>query len=465
MKEQLLITNQKTYQYGFSSQDETIFSLPVGLSTTTIENISDYKQEPLWMRNNRLQAYKDFCQKPYPTWGPLGNTKINFDDYIYFAVSQTKPVEQWQETSSTIQTAFQKLGVIASESHLDGLAAQYDSNSVYHHLLAEVSEKNVIFLDTDSALREHPELFKKYFGSVVMLADNKFAALNSAVWSGGTFIYVPPNTKLTKPLHTYFRMNKKLMGQFERTLIIVDENSELDYVEGCTAPTYSEHSLHAAVVEIIVCKNAKVRYTTLQNWSKNVYNLVTKRARVAEHGQMHWIDANIGSAINMKYPSSILQGDFSKSKMTSIAVANGINVIHDAGAKMIHLGRNTSSEINAKSIALNGGQADYRGLVQIAKSAVNSFAHVDCASLILDPSSSSNTMPYNICDNATSTIQHEANIVRLTHEQLAYLMSRALSQTTAKQMITVGFVNDFLQILPMEYAVEVNQLLQTELEN
>ena len=354
---------------------------------------------------------------------------------------------------------FDNLGVIKAEkNYLDGIGAQYDSEVIYHNMIKELNDKNVIFLDTDSAIKKYPDLFLKYFNTLVKYDENKFTALNGAVFSGGTFIYIPPHTKLDRPLQSYFRINSKNMGQFERTLIIVDEGSELHYIEGCTAPTYSEDSLHAAVVEIFVMKDAKCRYTTIQNWSNNTYNLVTKRAIVAENGLMEWIDGNIGSKINMKYPCCILNGPYAKGVCISVASATA-GQIQDAGAKMIHLAPYTKSNIVSKSIAALGGNATYRGTTKISSSAEHSQASIKCDTIILDEMSKSDTIPTNIVDNSSSLLEHEATVSKIGEEQLFYLMSRGLDEEKAKELIVMGFVNAFREELPMEYAVELNRLL------
>ena len=345
------------------------------------------------------------------------------------------------------------------EKYLDGIGVQFESEVIYHNMIKELEEKNVIFSDTDTALREHPEIFKKYFNKLVKYDENKFTALNGAVWSGGTFIYIPPHTKLDRPLQSYFRINTKDMGQFERTLIIVDDDSSLHYIEGCTAPTYSTDSLHAAVVEIYVGKNSTCRYTTIQNWSGDVYNLVTKRAIVEENGTMEWIDGNIGSKVNMKYPSCILKGDNSYGNCISIAMADS-DQIQDTGAKMIHLGKNTKSNIIAKSIARNGGNASYRGKVKISKNAINSRASVKCDTILLDELSKSDTIPINIYDNNSSTIEHEATVSKISEEKLFYLMSRGIDKEKAIELSIIGFIEAFREELPLEYAVELNNLLK-----
>ena len=432
--------------------------LDKGLSLEKVKEISNIKEEPKWMCDFRVKSYNEFVKKEYPKFGPRIN--IDFDNITYYRKVDSKIHNKWDTMDKNIKKTFDDIGLIEQEkTYLDGLGVQYDSESIYHNMIKELEEKNIIFLDTDTALKKYPDLFKKYFGTLVKYDENKFTSLNGAVWSGGTFIYIPPHTKLDRPLQSYFRINTKDMGQFERTLIIVDEDSELHYIEGCTAPTYTTDSLHAAVVEIFVGKNAKCRYTTIQNWSSNVYNLVTKRAIVDEGGLMEWIDGNIGSKVNMKYPSCILKGDYSKGNCISVAIA-GNNQEQDTGAKMIHLGKNTESSIIAKSIARNGGNATYRGIVSIEKDAINSVANIKCDTIILDENSKSDTVPTNICKNESSTIQHEATVSKLNEENLFYLMSRGIDEEKAIELSIIGFIEDFTGELPLEYAVELNNLLK-----
>lgn len=428
-----------------------------GINKSKVIEISKIKKEPKWMRDFRINSYLKFEEFPNPSFGP--ELQINFDDITYYkkvADSQN----DWDKVPKDIKDTFNKLGIIeAEQKYLAGIGAQVESEVIYHNMLKELVDKNVIFCDTDTALKKYPDLFKKYFNKLVKYDENKYTALNSAVWSGGTFIYVPPDTKLDRPLQSYFRINSMNMGQFERTLIIVDEGSELHYMEGCTAPVYSTDSLHAAVVEIFVGKNAKCRYTTIQNWSNNVYNLVTKRALVDENGLMEWIDGNIGSKINMKYPGCILSGNYAKGRCISIAVATK-DQIQDAGARMIHLAPNTTSEIISKSIAANGGDATYRGKVKINKNAINSKSIVKCDTIILDNISRSDTIPDNIICNESSNINHEATVSKVSREKLFYLMSRGLTEEKAKELLIMGFIDRFREELPMEYAVELNALLK-----
>ncbi len=452
------------YQYGFSDKDVSVYNTGKGISKEIVAEISHIKNEPQWMTDYRLRAFETFLKKPMPTWG-VNLQSLDFSEYTYYIKPSERMGTTWDEVPETIKDTFERLGIPEAErKFLSGVSTQYESEVVYHNMLAEVEEKGVIFLDTDSALRDHPELFRKFFGTIVGFNDNKFAALNSAVWSGGSFIYVPPGVKLDKPLQSYFRINTESMGQFERTLIIVDEGADVHYVEGCTAPIYSKDSLHAAVVEIIVHKNAKCRYSTVQNWSTNVLNLVTKRAKVLDHGIMEWIDGNIGSHVTMKYPACILAGEGARGMTISIAVASHVNQIQDAGAKMIHLAPNTQSTIISKSVARNGGEVNYRGLIQHKDGATNAKSHVECDTLILDERSRSDTLPTNISANATSTIEHEATVSKISEEQLFYLMSRGLTKAQAQETIVMGFLEPFTRELPMEYAVELNQLMRLEME-
>lgn len=450
------------YKYGFHDEDISVYKTGKGLSEEVIRNISQKKQEPSWMLEYRLQAFHQFEKMPLQNWGPdLSN--LNFDDYTYYIKSSDKTENRWEDVPETIKDTFDKLGIPEAEKDfLAGVTTQYDSEAVYHNMLEEVESKGVIFLDTDTALKKYPDLFKKYFGKLVPYSDNKFAALNSCVWSGGSFIYVPKGVHLDKPLQSYFRINTERMGQFERTLIIVDEGADVHYVEGCTAPIYSKDSLHAAVVEIFVHKNARCRYSTVQNWSNNIVNLVTKRAKVFENGSMEWIDGNIGSGVNMKYPACILAEPHAKGTCISIAVA-GKDQIQDAGAKMIHLAPYTSSTIISKSVSRNGGEVNYRGLVQHGPKAQYAKSKVECDTLILDKQSRSDTVPTNISRNKTSQIEHEATVSNISEEQLFYLMSRGLTKSQATEMIVMGFLEPFARELPMEYAVELNQLLKLDM--
>ena len=435
-------------------------ALSKGLNEEKVKEISKIKNEPNWMKNYRLDSYNIFKNMKMPSFGP--DINLNLDNIVYYKKAFDSVDNNWDNIEKDVKQTFEDIGLkSAEENYLAGMHLQYESEALYHNMIEELNEKNVIFMDTDSALKKYPEIFKKYFGKLVKNDDNKFAALNSAVWSGGTFIYVPPHTKLDRPLQSYFRINSKEMGQFERTLIIVDEESELHYIEGCTAPNYSSDSLHAAVVEIYVEKNAKCRYTTIQNWSNNVYNLVTKRAFVEAGGIMEWIDGNIGSKVTMKYPACILKGDYSKGMCTTIALADK-GQIQDAGAKMIHIGKHTKSNILSKSIARNGGNASYRGLVKITKNATNSYANIKCDTMLLDKFSKSDTIPNNICENNTSYLEHEATVSKIDPKQLFYLMSRGIDEKKATELLIMGFLEAFTEELPMEYAVELNNLLKDE---
>ena len=451
------------YKYDFKDNSKDIFNTGKGLNEDVIGAISKAKDEPDWMLEFRLKAYRNFIKFPFPSFGP-DVSDLDFDSYTYFTRYAKNEKTNWDEVPETIKNTFKKLGIPeAEQKYLSGAATQYESEMVYHNMLEEVKEKGVIFLSTDMALKLYPDLFKKYFGTVVNVNDNKFSALNSAVWSGGSFIYVPKNVHLDKPLQSYFRINNEKTGQFERTLIIVDEGADVHYVEGCTAPLYSSESLHAAVVEIIVHKNASCRYSTIQNWSNNIVNLVTKRAAVYENGKMEWIDGNIGSQVNMKYPGCILKERGAKGICISIAVASK-GQYQDAGARMIHEAPETTSQIISKTIVRNGGVSNYRGTVRIKKDAINSKSHVECDTLILDDFSYSDTIPKNECYNNSSFLEHEASVSKIDEEQLYYLMSRGISKKDAIQMIVMGFIEPFSKELPMEYAVELNQLIKLDME-
>jgi len=432
----------------------------VGINKENITKISSIKNEDSWILDYRLKSYDYFCNLETPSFGP--DYKIDFNKIIYYKNDNTNLENDWDKINSCVRNEFDDLGVISSEKNLDGIGVQYESEVIYHNMLEEVKNKNVIFTSIEDAMKKYPELVKKYFGQIVKNDDNKFAALNSSVFSGGSFIYIPPNTVLDRPLHSYFRINSRSMGQFERTLIIVDDNSSLHYVEGCTAPNYSDSSLHAAVVEIYVGKNSKCRYSTVQNWATNVLNLVTKRALVDDDGTMEWIDGNIGSKVTMKYPACILKGDNSSGTCITISVAsNGQQ--QDSGARMIHLGKNTKSNIISKSIAKGGGNATYRGKVKISEKATNSEAFIKCDSLILDSNSKSDTYPDNLCENNSSSLVHEATVSKISEDNIFYLMSRGISREKAIELIILGFIEKFREELPLEYAVELNQLLKKSL--
>ncbi len=458
-----ILESQDTYAYGFRDEDVSVYKTDKGLNEDVVREISKIKGEPDWMLELRLKAYHKFMELPMPSFGP-DLSGIDLQDFTYYIKPSDKVQNDWSEVPDTIKDTFKKLKIPeAEQKFLAGVSTQYESEVVYHNMLKEAEEAGVIFYDTDTALKLYPDLFKKYFGTIVSYADNKFAALNAAVWSGGSFIYVPKGAHLDKPLQSYFRINSEAMGQFERTLIIVDDEADIHYIEGCTAPKYSKDSLHAAVVEIYVGKNARCRYSTVQNWSNNILNLVTKRAYVKEGGLMEWIDGNIGSHLNMKYPACVLAEDYAKGICISIAVATK-DQIQDAGAKMIHIGKHTSSNIISKSLSRRGGYVNYRGLVTIGESATGAKSKVECDTLLLDDISTSDTMPTNIAMNNTSIIEHEATVSKISEEQLFYLMSRGISEEDATQMIVLGFIEPFTRELPMEYAVELNQLLRMDME-
>ena len=430
----------------------------LGLDEKKIKEISKLKKEPKWMTDFRLNSYKSFKEIPNPNFGP--ELKIDFNKINYYKKVTDKVENNWDKVSCPIKDTFAEVGLIdAEKKYLNGVGAQYESEVVYHSMIKELEDKGVIFCSTDDALKKYPDLFKKYFNTLVKYDENKYTALNGAVWSGGTFIYVPKGVTIDRPLQSYFRLNTKNMGQFERTLIIVDDDSHIHYMEGCTAVYHIADSLHAAVVEIFVGKNASCRYTTIQNWASNVYNLVTKRSIVDEGGVMEWIDGNIGSKTNMKYPSCILKGKGARGDCISIAVASK-DQIQDAGAKMIHLAPNTTSKIISKSIAANGGISNYRGTVKIVKNAINSKSTIKCDTIILDKESKSDTIPKNIVENSSSYLEHEATVSKLDEEKLFYLMSRGLDEERAKELLIIGFIDEFRENLPMEYAVELNALLK-----
>ena len=450
------------YKYGFKTDVKNVFDTGKGLNEDVIRTISKMKKEPEWMLEFRLKSYKAFMELQNPSWGP-DLSGIDFNDYTYYIKSSEKTENDWEDVPEAIKDTFDKLGIPeAEQKFLAGVSTQFESEVVYHNTMKELEELGVIFCDTDTALREHPELVKEYFGKIVPPTDNKYAALNSAVWSGGSFIYVPKGVKIEKPLQSYFRINSEQMGQFERTLIIVDEGASVHYVEGCTAPIYSKDSLHAAVVEIYVLKDGYCRYSTVQNWANNIINLVTKRTLVEENGFMEWIDGNVGAGVNMKYPACILKGDNAKGTTVSIAFA-GPDQIQDTGAKMIHIGKNTTSQIISKSLCRGGGVVNYRGLVKAVKGAKGAKSHVECDTIILDNISKSDTIPTNIGSNDEIYLEHEATVSKVSDEQLFYLMSRGLTEKEATEMIVMGFIEPFAKELPMEYAVELNRLIKLEM--
>ncbi|GGM35738.1 FeS cluster assembly protein SufB [Paraliobacillus quinghaiensis] len=451
------------YKYGFHDRDVSIFRTEKGLTKKVVEEISSMKDEPQWMLDYRLKALEQFYNKPMPQWG--GDlAELDFDEITYYVKPSERSERSWDEVPEEIKNTFDKLGIPeAEQKYLAGVSAQYESEVVYHSLKEDLEELGIVFKDTDTALKENEDLFKEYFGKVIPSADNKFSALNSAVWSGGSFIYVPKGVKTDTPLQAYFRINSESMGQFERTLIIVDEGASVHYVEGCTAPTYTTNSLHSAVVEIFVKKDAYCRYTTIQNWSSNVYNLVTKRAICDANATMEWVDGNIGSKLTMKYPAIILRGEGARGMTLSIALA-GKGQHQDAGAKMHHLAPNTSSTIVSKSISKHGGKVTYRGIVHFGRKADGARSNIECDTLIMDNKSTSDTIPYNEILNENISLEHEAKVSKVSEEQLFYLMSRGISEEEATEMIVMGFIEPFTRELPMEYAVEMNRLISFEME-
>lgn len=451
------------YKYGFSMPEKSVFKAKKGISADIVAQISKIKKEPKWMTEFRLNSYKIFLEKKMPTWGP-SLAKIDFDNIYYYLKPIENQAKSWDDLPAEIKDTYDKIGVPEAEKKfLAGVSAQYESEVVYESVNKELTKLGVIFCDMDTALRDHEDIVKEYFGTLIPPHDNKFAALNSAVWSGGSFVYVPKGVKVTLPLQAYFRINAERFGQFERTLIIAEEGSEVHYVEGCTAPIYTSESLHAAVVEIFVKKNAHVRYTTVQNWSNNIFNLVTKRTHCGENGFMEWIDCNIGSGITMKYPSVFLYGEGARGEVLSIAYA-GENQIQDAGAKMMHFAPNTSSRIVSKSISKEGGRTSYRGLVQVFPGATNSSVYVSCDALIIDEKSRSDTYPYMKIKEKNVEIQHEATVEKLGDEKLFYLMSRGLSKPDAETALVLGFMEPVTKEIPLEYSIELNRLIRLEME-
>jgi len=451
------------YKFGFHDPEEYFFKSGRGLNPEVVAMISEHKNEPSWMRERRLKALEYFRARPLPQWG--GNlNEIDFENMYYYIRPTEKQATSWEDLPADIKNTWDRLGIPEAEKkYLAGVGAQYESEVVYHKLKQELEDQGVLFLDMDSGLREHEELVKEYFGTIIPANDNKFAALNSAVWSGGSFIYVPPGVKVEMPLQAYFRINAENMGQFERTLIIVDEGAYVHYVEGCTAPIYTTDSLHSAVVEIVVKAGGRCRYTTIQNWSQNVYNLVTKRAVAYENATMEWVDGNLGSKLTMKYPAIWLMGEGAHGEVLSIAFA-GEGQHQDAGGKCVHVAPNTSSVITSKSISKDGGRASYRGLLEVAKGAHGSRSKVVCDALILDEDSRTDTYPYIRIDENDVNIGHEATVSKIGEEQLFYLMSRGLNEAEAAAMIVSGFVEPITKELPLEYAVEMNRLIQMQME-
>ncbi len=452
-------------KYGFHDEEKYSFKAQRGLNEDVVRQISALKHEPQWMFDYRLNAYRIFMSKPMPQWGGGGMLNdIKFDDIYYFLRASDRQGTSWDDVPPDIKRTFDRLGIPeAEQKFLQGVTAQYESEVVYHSIVKDLDAKGVLFTDMDSALRDYPEIVKEYFGTIIPSADNKFAALNSAVWSGGSFIYVPPGVHVEMPLQAYFRINAQSMGQFERTLIIVDKGAYVHYVEGCTAPTYSEDSLHSAVVEILVKEGGRCRYTTIQNWSNNVYNLVTKRAVADKNATMEWVDGNLGSKLTMKYPAVILRGEGAHGEVLSIAFASEGQLL-DAGAKITHLAPNTTSQIISKSISKDGGRASYRGLLKIVEGADNVKSNVVCDALLLDDRSRSDTYPTIECDAKKVTMGHEASVSRVGEDQLFYAMSRGMSEDEANAMIVNGFIEPLVKELPMEYALELNRLIQIQLE-
>ncbi len=451
------------YQYGFKTDATPIMDTGKGINEAIVRQISAIKNEPQWMTDYRVESYKNFVEIKNPDWGP-DLSFIDFQEFVYYIKSTDRAMNSWDDVPEKIKETFERLGIPEAErNYLAGVSTQFESEVVYHSSKEELEKLGVIYLDTDTAVKEYPELVKEYFGTVVSNKDNKYAALNAAVWSGGSFIYVPKGVRVEKPLQSYFRINSDQMGQFERTLIIVDEGAYVNYVEGCTAPIYQKDSLHVATVEVIVKKDATCRYTTIQNWSNNVINLVTKRGHVYENGHMEWIDGNLGSNVNMKYPSCILLGEHAKGTTISIAFA-GKDQWQDAGARMIHVAPNTTSNIISKSIARGGGKVNYRGKVVFGSKAKGARSNIECDTILLDGISTSDTIPINVIKNADVFLQHEATVSKISEEQLFYLMSRGLTEEEATEMIVMGFIEPFSKELPMEYAVELNQLIKLEME-
>lgn len=452
------------YQYGFRNDEAPVFKTRKGLDHAIIDQISDHKNEPDWMRKFRHEALDTFFAKPMPKWGGPALAELNFDQIYYYL----KPVEEkgrtWEDVPEDIKNTFDRLGIPQAErTILAGVGAQYESEVVYHSLKKEWEDKGVIFMDTDMALKEVPEIFREYWATVIPPHDNKFAALNSAVWSGGSFVYIPKGVNVDVPLQAYFRINAENMGQFERTLIIVEDDAYAHYIEGCTAPTYSSDSLHSAVVEIIVKKNGRFRYSTIQNWSPNVYNLVTKRAVAHERATMEWVDGNLGSKLTMKYPAVYLVGEGAHGEILSVAFAKD-GQHQDAGGKVVHLAPNTTSQIVSKSISKGNGRSSYRGLCKVYPGAIGAKSNVECDALLIDTNSRTDTYPYIEIEEKQSSVGHEASVSKISEEQLFYLMSRGLSEDDARTMIVRGFIEPIAKELPMEYAIELNRLIELEME-
>jgi Fe-S cluster assembly protein SufB len=458
-----LVNQDYATKYGFSDVEDYFFKAEKGLDEALIRAMSLRKNEPEWMLDIRLKSYQHFLERPMPDWGS-DLSGINFDDIFYYIKPSERDGDTWEDIPSYIKDTFNKLGIPeAEQKFLSGVAAQYESEVVYHNIKKELEDKGVIFLGMDDGLAKYPDLVKEYFATIIPYNDNKFAALNTAVWSGGSFIYVPPGVHVEMPLQAYFRINAKNVGQFERTLIIIDEGAYVHYVEGCTAPIYSEDSLHSAVVEIIVKKGGRCRYTTIQNWSNNVYNLVTKRAIAEEKATMEWVDGNLGSKVTMKYPAVYMTGEGAHGEILSIAFA-GKGQHQDAGGKVVHAAPNTTSRIISKSISKDGGRSSYRGLLKVNKGAYNCKSNVVCDALLLDETSRSDTYPYIEIEEEDVNIGHEASVSKVGEEQLFYLMSRGIDEGTATSMIVNGFIEPLVKELPMEYAIEMNRLIQLQME-
>lgn len=450
--------------YAFHDPDTSVFKTKAGLDEEVVRQISAMKEEPQWMLDYRLKSLKNFLKRPLPNWGP-DISHLDLEHLVYYVRPAEKSEKNWDDVPDTIKHTFDKLGIPeAEQKFLAGVGAQYESEMVYHNIQEHLEKQGVIFLSIEDGLKQHPDIFREYFGTVVPYNDNKFAALNGAVWSGGSFVYVPKGVQVDLPLQAYFRMNMANVGQFERSLIIADEGSYVHYVEGCTAPQYTTNSFHSGVIEIIVKRDARVRYSTIQNWSTNVYNLVTQRAKVMANGTMEWVDSNIGSKVTMKYPACYLMEEGAHGEILSMAFA-GKDQIQDAGSKMIHFAPNTTSKVTSKSISKNGGRSSYRGLMKVMPDAVNAKANVVCDALILDPDSQSDTYPTMEVDQKHVSIGHEASVSKVGEEQLFYLMSRGLSEEDATTMVVSGFIEPLVKELPMEYAVEMNRLIQLQMSD
>ena len=462
-KDEKLIESIGDYKYGFKDPEVHVFKSKKGLDEEVVRQISEMKNEPEWMLKFRLKALAHFQDRPTPTWGPDLST-LDLDEIYYYVKPTDEEGKSWDDIPDSIKNTFDRLGIPeAEQKFLAGVGAQYESEMIYHSIQDQLAEQGVIFKSIEHGLQEHPDLFREYFGKVIPYTDNKYAALNSAVWSGGSFVYIPKGLKVDLPLQAYFRLNVANIGQFERTIIIADEGSQVHYVEGCTAPQYTTDSFHSGVIEIIVKKDARVRYSTIQNWSNNVYNLVTQRARVEENGTMEWVDANLGSKVTMKYPSCMLMGKGAHGEILSIAFS-GKGQHHDTGGKVIHLAPDTSSKIISKSISKDGGRASYRGLMRVNEGSTNAKSNVVCDALLLDDHSRSDTYPYIEIDEQDVTIGHEASVSKVEEEQLFYLMSRGLSEEEATSMVVSGFIEPLVKELPMEYAIEMNRLIQLQME-